>query len=111
MATLPAVSVTEVPIGHDRFQAQVIADTCATEGIYSELLFADTNPYNDLLRAPNRLVVQTDDVSRVIEIAHDLYPDLREPHEPMSLAKTALQITAIVIAIFAIFTILWLLNS
>lgn len=60
-------SPVTVPLGSDRFRAQLIAEACRAEGIKVEVLFGDDsgfNPHLGLLQG-HRLLVAPADVERV----------------------------------------------
>ena len=56
-----------LPVGGDRFQAQVIAAACGVEGIRVELLTGDDGGMNPHLgvQQGHRLLVSVDDAERV----------------------------------------------
>jgi hypothetical protein len=62
-----AEEVVYVPVGGDRFEAQVIAEACRADGIRVELLTADdggVDPYLGLVQG-HRLLVSASDLDRV----------------------------------------------
>lgn len=65
--TRPADDLVYVPVGTDRFRAQVIAEACRAEGIQAEILTADddgTDPYMTLMQR-HRLLVHRRDLPAV----------------------------------------------
>lgn len=61
-----------VPVGEDRFVAQVVAEACRAEGIHVELLTADNlgvDPIFGRIQG-HRLLVAAADVDRVKAILH-----------------------------------------
>jgi hypothetical protein len=56
-----------VPVGGDRFRAQMVAETCKTEGLRVELLTADESGVDPVMGRIQgfRLLVASADVNRV----------------------------------------------
>lgn len=61
---------TYVPVGTDRFRAQVIAEACRAEGLEVELLTADDNGtfsmYGEIQQ--HRLLVRSGDLAQVLAL-------------------------------------------
>jgi hypothetical protein len=64
-------SLVYVPVGNDRFRAQVIAEACRAEGIRVELLTADNSGVDPVMgiMQGHRLLVAAADADRVRAIA------------------------------------------
>jgi hypothetical protein len=62
-----AAELVQVPVGEDRFQAQIVAEACRAAGIRVELLTGDASGVDPVLGIiqGHRLLVRADDVERV----------------------------------------------
>lgn len=58
--------LTYVPLGSDRFRAQVIAEACHSAGLNVKLLVADDSGYGAV--QAHRLLVRTDEVDKVMAV-------------------------------------------
>ena len=67
-----AESLVYVPVGGDRFRAQMIAETCRAEGLRVELLTADESGVDPIMGRMQgfRLLVGAAHVDRVQAIVH-----------------------------------------
>ena len=62
-----APNLVQVPVGEDRFQAQILAEACRAAGIRVELITGDASGVDPVLGIiqGHRLLVGADDVERV----------------------------------------------
>jgi len=62
-----AAQLVQVPVGEDRFQAQILAEACRAAGIRVELITGDASGVDPVLGIiqGHRLLVRADDVGRV----------------------------------------------
>ena len=62
-----ATKLVQVPVGEDRFQAQILAEACRAAGIHVELITGDDSGVDPVLGIiqGHRLLVRADDVERV----------------------------------------------
>jgi len=65
-----AAQLVQVPVGEDRFQAQILAVACRAAGIRVELLTGDASGVDPILGIiqGHRLLMGADDVDRVRSI-------------------------------------------
>ncbi len=72
MGQTGAVSeVVEVPIGQDRFRAEVIRAACESSGVNARLVMADEHGHRSVPLGEHRLMVLADDLPVVHEILAD----------------------------------------
>jgi hypothetical protein len=55
-----------VPVGTDRFRAQVIAEACRVAGLKVKLLLSDDSGYGAV--QPHRLLVRSDELEQVLTV-------------------------------------------
>jgi len=62
-----AAKLVQVPVGEDRFHAQILAEACRAAGIRVELITGDASGVDPVLGIiqGHRLLVRADDVERV----------------------------------------------